>query len=184
MARLLSLDPRTSALAVGTAGLVATSVIAVNFAWRSIAEPLEPSAGSRITKSATATKKPVVQIVEEAPFQFENLIARPLFSPERRPPIPVEVRAPVATPVASPVVEVAPSYSVGGIIVSPDLNKALLRTQRREAGFWFALGERTEDGWAVSSIEPSRVVLTRGDRKMTLPLYAGDSVLPAAAVRR
>lgn len=184
MVKWLSIGPTRYAMVIGLGGLVATAAIAVNFAWRSIAEPIEPLAGSGITRPATTVNDLLLNPVEKAHFQPENLIARPLFSPERRLPMPAVVKAPVMAPAASPVVDATPIYSLGGIVVSSRLSKALLRAQQREAGRWFALGEVTDEGWTVSIIDPNEVTLARGERKMMLTLYAREPPQPIAALRK
>jgi hypothetical protein len=184
MVKRLSIGPTRYAMVIGMGGLVAIAAIAMNFAWRGITEPIAPLAGSGTTRSATAVSDPLFHPGEKAHFQPQNLIARPLFSPERRPPMPVVVKAPVIAPVASPVTDATPIYSVGGIVVSSRLSKALLWAQRREAGRWFALGETTDEGWTVTIIEPNQVTLARAERKMMLTLYARERPQPTAALRQ
>lgn len=172
MVKGLSLGRIGLAKAAGFAGLVTMAAVAANFGWRSLSDPIEPPPASTVTKAASVASDALAPPAEAPRYQPDMVHARPLFSPSRRPPARVVARAPLPEPVASPVFEPPPSYLIGGVVVSSSLSKALLRRQLREAGRWFALGEATDEGWVVASINPEMVTLARGTRQVTLPLHA------------
>ncbi len=172
MVKGLSVGRTGLAKATGFASLAAMTVFAGNFAWRSLAGPIDPPPASAVTKAASITSDALTPPAESPRYQPGMLNTRPLFSPSRRPPARVVARAPLPEPVASPAFEPPPNYLIGGVVVSSGLSKALLRRQLREAGRWFALGEATDEGWVVASINPEMVTLARGARQVTLPLHA------------
>ncbi|MGO4672132.1 hypothetical protein AB4Z40_04465 [Bosea sp. 2YAB26] len=183
MVKGLSIGGAGLAKAAGFAGLAAMAAVAVNFGWRSLADPIEPPPASAVTKAASITSDALAPPAETPRYQPDMVNARPLFSSSRRPPASFVARAPMPEPVASPVFEPPPSYLIGGVVVSSGLSKALLRRQLREAGRWFALGEATDEGWVVASINPEMVTLARGARQVTLPLHARAQGQPATMTR-
>ncbi|GEO17699.1 hypothetical protein MAE02_53950 [Microvirga aerophila] len=108
----------------------------------------------------------------ETTFVPDALVARPLFSPSRRQAAQIEpmVEPPVeVASVASPPEEPPPSYIVGGLIVSAEVRKILLRREQREAAKWLSQGDVTGEGWTVVSIKTDGAILEREGREFVVP---------------
>ena len=90
-----------------------------------------------------------------APIEdFSSILARPLFSPTRRPP--AEGVASVAAP--EPELQV----TLVGVIISSEEQIAIVRLQDTSRFVRLNVGDSLQ-GWILGSIEPSRVVFRRGD---------------------
>ena len=178
MVKRLSFNRRDYFTAAGVIGLAAFLVTALNFAWGSIVDPIDPGPMADNSKTASTVDLASLDYARKPAFQSDMLINRPLFSPSRRPPVTVMSEAVSIEPAAQADTESAPTYLIGGVIVSPGLHKTLLRKQHREAGRWLNLGETTDDGWTVALINSDGVTLARGDRKVTLSLYTRWRVQP------
>ena len=157
--------------------LAALSIGSMHFAWGSVAHSL-PAASLEPKPSETSTVLVTLQADAETTFVPDALIVRPLFSPGRRQAAQIE---PIMEPpaevasVASPPEELPPSYIVGGLIVSAEVRKILLRREQREAVKWLSQGDMTGDGWTVVSIETDGAILKRGGREFAVPFRANTS---------
>lgn len=105
---------------------------------------------------------------------YAQLVARPPFSPTRRPPRPkpVAAPAPVAQPaapkeVAKPLAE--PQATLVGIVIHADKSIAMVRKPGAAELLRLAKGE-TLDGWLVEGVLPDRLVLSHGDKLLELEL--------------
>jgi hypothetical protein len=98
------------------------------------------------------------------------LIARPLFSPNRKPRGQIEPtpEPEVAEPAAPPPPPAPPSYLVDGVMVFAETRKILLRHQPREPGQWLSQGDTTRDGWTIVSIRADEIVLEQGGRSVAM----------------
>lgn len=99
--------------------------------------------------------------------QFEEIAARPLFYPERRPlvadPTP---EAPVETlPAAQP----ARELTLSAVILAGEQRIALLQAANEPKLQRLAIGESL-DGWSVEAIEAERVRLRRGEETRVVEL--------------
>jgi hypothetical protein len=171
--RTLSLRGGLATMAlIGLAGL---AVLSVEFARASLLDPLEVS-----REAGRGGREPGLQLAalagsDSPAYEPGLLVTKPLFSPSRTPPGPPVAAAPEPEPEPAPVVveeQPPPRYIVGGVIVSPALRKTLLRKQPREPGQWLSQGEKTRDGWTVATISPGEVILTRGERRHSIPVHA------------
>lgn len=114
---------------------------------------------------------------------FDKLAAtrqRPLFSPTRRPP-PEEKQAP-----ATDVQRQPPDLVLNAIILGPGVRTALLKRGRDAKALPASTGTDI-DGWLVTEIAPSHVILARSTKTITLefPKRANLPVpLPAGPTRR
>lgn len=178
MVKRLSFDRRDYFTAAGVTGLAALLVTTLNFAWSSIVDPIDSGPKADNIKTAPSLDLASLDDARKPAFQAEMLIKRPLFSPSRRPPVNVASESASIEPPAQADTESAPTYLIGGVIVSPGLHKTLLRKQHREAGRWLNLGETTDEGWTVALINSDGVTFARGDRKVTLSLYTRWRVQP------
>jgi hypothetical protein len=177
MARNLMLSAASLTKAGLVCGLAALSTGSMHFAWGSVAHSL-PAASLAQRPSETSTALVALQADAETTFVPDALIVRPLFSPGRRQAAQIE---PIMEPpaevasVASPPEELRPSYIVGGLIVSAEVRKILLRREQREAVKWLSQGDMTGDGWTVVSIKTDGAILKRGGREFVVPFRANTS---------
>ena len=152
------------------AGFVAAATMGVHFAWTAIRTPLpsEPS-GLQAGAAGTPLDWPVLE-VRDSPANI--LFTRPVFSPDRTAPSSaVAARVEPAPLVAESNDGPPPSYIVGGVVISNDLRKTLLRREPREAGRWMTEGQTTQEGWRISSVRPDGITLSRGDREIGFALH-------------
>ena len=99
------------------------------------------------------------------------MLARPLFSPTRRPPPPPPSAAlpPLSAP--DPSRPSTPNIALSGVIVGPGGGVALVRGPRNAAPVRVRLGA-TVEGWTVAEIRPRAVVLHRDGQSATVDLPA------------
>ena len=105
-----------------------------------------------------------------AALSLEQLSAtreRPLFSPSRRPPAPPpQVAEAPPPPPAAP-----PTLTLFGIVGGPEGARAIVRTQAGSEVLRLRVGD-TVQGWEVSDIARTELVLRLGDRVETVALFA------------
>lgn len=102
----------------------------------------------------------------------QPILARPLFSPDRRPErtqTPRLIRTPQATPIAEPAPTTPPEFSVVGLAVDGQGSASALIRPRGGALVRVYLGERVE-GWRVVEIDAEGLVLERGDARWRIPV--------------
>lgn len=87
--------------------------------------------------------------------EYSEIVARPLFSPTRRPPVETEADTDDASPPLSGLV-------LAGVVISTEGRLALLRRSRTAEVVRVLLGQEI-DGWRVEAIESDRVTLRQGD---------------------
>jgi hypothetical protein len=154
----------TQFVTVGLAGIFAAVGGA---AWWVVSSPIDVSplpppvaTGSRGTPelARTAGRAGAADTLRET-------VARPLFSPDRRPP-QVEA-APVAAPAAPPVAETVELRLVGTMRAGTGW-RALLRDAATSD--WVGVGGSI-GGWRVAEIDAEHVVLEGQGRRMELSLY-------------
>lgn len=98
------------------------------------------------------------------PAGVSLVVQRPLFEPQRRPPVPERIEEPVPD---------APRVRLSAVSVSSDVRIAVVeeldsgRTRRvRE-------GERLSD-WTIERVHSDQIVLRWKDRQTTIPLLSGE----------
>jgi hypothetical protein len=103
--------------------------------------------------------------------QPNALLAKPLFVAGR---LPFRAEPPAAQAALPAAVEVvaAPTYRIGGVMITPQSRKVLLRSPDIAATQWLSEGDVTAQGWTVSSIEVNRVAIARGEQRVAFDLYA------------
>lgn len=94
---------------------------------------------------------------------FSEIVARPLFSPSRRPPAAQPESKVVADDTKSE------TFDLIGVIISADSRMALLRTQDTSEVVRAIEGQSVA-GWQVRAINPTEVVLERGGDSETLKI--------------
>lgn len=93
---------------------------------------------------------------------YEEIVARPLFSQDRRPP--PEAPAPTVAPVAG-----GGSYALEGVASTPGKQVAVVRNTLTRKVYRAGKGESIE-GWLVAEVAARSVVLERGSQRQTLEL--------------
>jgi general secretion pathway protein N len=94
---------------------------------------------------------------------FSEIVARPLFSPSRRPPSAQPESKVVANDTKSE------TFDLIGVIISADSRMALLRTQDTSEVVR-AIEGQSVGGWEVRTINPTQVVLERGSDSEVLKI--------------
>ena len=109
--------------------------------------------------------------------QLSATLDRPLFSPTRRRPAPSPVTQAVApsAPQQQP-----PTLTLFGVAMDSEQARALIRTDRDKKILRARIGDDI-DGWKVSQIEGQKVVLSLGERFVTLTLFDNDRMKAEAA---
>ena len=92
-------------------------------------------------------------------------LTRPVFAKSRRPSA-----QPAASPVATLGSGPQPALGVEAIVFSKDGPRAYLASQGAGSGDWYIVGQ-SADGWTISEIRPSELVLKSGERSAILSLY-------------
>jgi hypothetical protein len=103
--------------------------------------------------------------------ELEEIAARPLFSPSRRPFVAVEEEEAPAP------VESLPPVELVGVLMTEQQRGALVKAAGEGEATWVREGNRIQ-GWEVERIEDSRVQLRAGDRLETVELRP-DTAVPA-----
>ncbi|MGE3872945.1 MAG: hypothetical protein AB7F74_08320 [Parvibaculaceae bacterium] len=109
---------------------------------------------------------------------FPETLARPLFSPTRkppepRPPEPVAVAPPQPMePTPPPQTQAIPTdgFVLKGVFINDKRQLALLQTPSSPQGVWLATGARVE-GWTVTLIEKQAIAIEANGQVQKLTLY-------------
>ncbi len=99
---------------------------------------------------------------------FDEIVARPLFSPTRRPP-PARQQTVTATVVQPE------TFALIGVIISTEGRMALLRTIATDE-VQRAVEGQSVGGWEVGAINPTQVVLQRGKDKEVIKINDAATV--------
>jgi hypothetical protein len=116
------------------------------------------------------TREPI-EFEPPSRHELEEIAARPLFSPSRRPFVAVEEEAPLAP------VESLPPVELIGVLVTEQQRGALMQAAGEGEASWVREGNKIQ-GWDVEKIEDSRVRLRAGHRLETVELRP-DTAVPA-----
>lgn len=108
---------------------------------------------------------------------YQQTLARPIFSKDRRPyrppppkpPKPVKIAKPAPKPVAPPPIA-DPDLTLAGIAITSDAKQAFMTHPSNSEGRWVKEGEEIM-GWRISTILPGEVTLERSGRSIKLRLY-------------
>jgi hypothetical protein len=159
-------------LAVGGICFGLIGVVVSEFDWtisEVAASPNETGHDERPTISQPNSADDIDKLTDE-------ILARPLFTPSRRPPPPPveaqeeEVEAPKTPPVLT--------GRLAGMLIVPNELKEAFFTRESEQSVSVKEGDNI-DGWTVSSIEPDRVVLTSAfGERVVQPTFAQAARAP------
>jgi hypothetical protein len=157
----------TAALGMLCAGLGATVVFELTGGL-----PLAPevTAAPPTAPEVDWTREPI-EFEPPSRHELEEIAARPLFSPSRRPFVAVEEEAPLAP------VESLPPVELIGVLVTEQQRGALMQAAGEGEASWVREGNKIQ-GWDVEKIEDSRVRLRAGHRLETVELRP-DTAVPA-----
>lgn len=110
-----------------------------------------------------------VQPFQVAPLtDYRNIIERPLFLADRRPPEETPEETPVSeTPAGDG------DLVLLGVVLTPDANMALLQVDQRGQVARLRVGEKV-NGWELQSIQPNQVNLNNGEKELDLPLLRNN----------
>jgi len=109
--------------------------------------------------------------------EIDEIAARPLFSPSRR-PFALAEEEPEPAPVRS-----LPPVTLIGVLLTEQQRTALLQAVGHGDPGWVREGNRIQ-GWRVERIEQSRVHLRAGDRVETVELRPDTAVPPKPRPKR
>lgn len=99
-------------------------------------------------------------------------LARPLFSPDRRPPKPPEPKVEVAEPAPVEMEQrpQLPPFELKGVLFVRDVRKVLLASPDVPDGQWVGIGD-TVMGWDLQVMTPEGATFRSGDHTHRLNLY-------------
>jgi hypothetical protein len=107
----------------------------------------------------------------EAAPTWSEALARPIFSPDRRPFVPAPPEPRQAEPETVETAEPPPDagLAVKGIFLHDNVRRALVTSAASPGGEWLTVGAAVA-GWTVSAIEATSVVLSAPPAALTLQL--------------
>jgi hypothetical protein len=108
---------------------------------------------------------------------LDEITARPLFSPSRRPFVMVEEQG------TTEQVRALPSWQLIGVLVTDERRAALMQLVGEGRPIWVREGTEVQ-GWRVEMIEPSRVQLRAGERLEIVELRPDTAVRTDARLNR
>jgi hypothetical protein len=118
-------------------------------------------------------------LAEPAPQTYEVTFARPVFSPTRRPFVPVvpPVEPETQEPL-QPTPETVPAYDpnqfvLKGVIINDGQAKALIATPEQATGVWLSQGSELS-GWKVEKIDKNTVTLIANGQPHVLKQYVDN----------
>ena len=154
------------------------SMIIAALAGVALAIPLTNTEVS-IKGDATIETRPMLELPDAAladtsmgSTEWSEALARPLFSPDRRPFVPPASESKTEFQEEPLAVETAPAAGqVGliGVFIHDTGRRALLTSPSSPRGEWLALGSQLE-GWKVVRIDTNSVALSSSSGSLTLQL--------------
>lgn len=109
---------------------------------------------------------------------YSETVKRPLFSPSRQPP-----EQTTEIPVPKPVPNQDIKARLAGIIITPESRFALLQKPQETEAIRVSEGQNFE-GWVVESIQPDRIVLSRGESSQVVMIEDEIQKAPPATRRK
>lgn len=166
---------------VAIALLLAISIAAGWQVWRATNEIIDVSPVAPPQAAATVTApvrerpdgsdRPLVASAKA----HDELLLRPLFSPDRRPPRPAVTPVVVERPVPPPrPPELPEGLKLLGIVSDADRGRmALVVTKEAGGSRWMRVGDTLEE-WRLAEIASDYIVLEAGTRRSKLELYPSE----------
>jgi hypothetical protein len=129
-----------------------------------------PPSVEEVTSAPNQTSSNEFEVTPVQPFQidplndYRDIIERPLFLAERRPPEEVPEEMPASeTPVDDE------DLVLLGVVLTPDANMALLLVDQGGRIARLRVGEKV-NGWELQSVQANQVNLHNGEKELDLPL--------------
>ncbi|MEO0543703.1 MAG: hypothetical protein AAFY99_07780 [Pseudomonadota bacterium] len=95
-----------------------------------------------------------------------KLLEKPLFSPSRRPPLaPIVATTPEVTVPQPERLELLPSWTLTGVLVTEGEVVAIVRNTEAEQTYRFSVGE-SRDGWKLNLVDERSAVFSNGDKSI------------------
>lgn len=147
---------------------------------RSSDRPVIPAAPGPTFATQQKAADPSLGINPLAELKLTDLDAtmkRPLFEATRRPIEPPRIKPPAPPPrtvVAPPAPAPIPAFKLFGILASGGSAMAIIGHPGAPAPLRLETGDHIE-GWRVDTIEPNRVVLSRGAQRKELTIFRRPS---------
>jgi hypothetical protein len=142
--------------------LLLAGVLARQLAERTL-EETPPAAAGAVTSADPSPLPPEAVFDPPARAAFDEILERPLFSEDRRPPPEPE------QPVAAPAPMMPVRLQLLGVATTGDVAVALVRDLTTQELLRLSEG-MVHQGWTVSALEPGRAVLKRGEQTQELDL--------------
>jgi len=124
-----------------------------------------PVPSSSAANSATVRPLPVMPALSH----FAGIAKRPLFLPDRRPPVVVKNSTEGVVLNA----QFTRQWRLTGIVITPDQTYAVLQERKSDRSVALGIG-MAMDGWVVSDIGADRVTLVSGTGELRLTLHEPD----------
>lgn len=125
--------------------------------------PTQPGEDTMVLPQSTFALAPLAH--------YDEILARPLFTEERRPPErqPDTMSEPVKVETAPP------PFTLVGIVIATDATKALLLSRGSRELVQGVIGDRVE-GWRIEDIQPDRITVARGPESVEILLERAPGV--------
>lgn len=138
--------------------------------------------------NAATAWRPGIRIAElsrrrtEYSGEYAEILARPVFSPSRRPPQarppeppPETIEPPPMEEPAQPAIRrTPPSFVLRGVLLEKTKQAALIQTESHPDGLWLERGNNL-DGWMVTRIGANGIDIESDGETASLTLYVDNS---------
>lgn len=143
------------------------------FRWEIDVTPITPHAESRVTDPPADAFD--ARVVPGAISEYAEVVRRPLFQADRRPP---RSKPPAAIASAAPrPAKTTPQLRLLGVLVAASGNRAFVATPVQPSGTWLKTGDAV-DGWTIGRIEGNGIVIEREGASTTMPLHESHTATP------
>jgi general secretion pathway protein N len=162
---------RPQSLTLGLASLNALLILAVMTGMRSTGElPAEQASGTIPAQPDRMASLPIAQPPIQ---QYEEIVARPIFSETRRPDAALLAAAP----------QVDSPFSLKGVVITAEVRQVWLARKGNPEIVKVMIGQSI-DGWEVDAIEQEHVRLRKSGQTLVLALDRPMARQPAIAPQR
>lgn len=138
--------------------------------------------GSTDTEKSTVVTAMNTEPVQLHPIeQYNEITTRPLFAPDRKPYVPIPSQTEtkkLQVKKNTPVTKLPNQLLLTGIVISPELQLAILQSGKTKSLQRVKLGESI-DGWTLDEIHNRYVILKNGAHTHTLELEVKGSTSTA-----
>lgn len=139
------------------------------------------NASLNVDPAATDPRRRKAEAIALLPLSsYEEIVARPLFRPDRRPPDPAEAISEAqqaAAQAQQAQVHIEELFSLNGVVVTKGKTVALLQDIKNNKSVRVSEGEKLE-GWRVERVLPESVLFSNNGRSESLELIRDFGRLP------